>query len=133
LDDELTRPGEQPVPDAKAGGFAWASLALYVMGVLTGVLLFAIFSLLSGRGPFARVDKVAAAPAAVTADGVDMRAAAREGTLDAIATLEARANIPPTPAATPTDVPVTAFAVREANRLGNTDAPVVMVEYSDFQ
>jgi protein-disulfide isomerase len=132
LTDEEVTPKESPPPPAE-GGFAWASLALYVMGVLTGVLLFAIFSLASGRGPFARVDSIAAAPAAVTAEGVDVRAAARDGTLDAIATLEARANIPPTPAATPTIVPNAAFAIRETSREGSPDAPVVMVEYSDFQ
>jgi hypothetical protein len=120
------RPGEE--------GFPWASLALYAIGVLTGVLLFAAFSLLSGRGPFARVQP-ATDPAAIAAldSSPDMRAAARDGTLDAIATLEARANTPPTPAATPTDVPADAFAIRDANREGSPDAPVLMVEFSDFQ
>jgi hypothetical protein len=132
IDEEVTPKGSPPEPTDE--GFPWASLALYVMGILTGVLLFAAFSLLSGRGPFARVES-AAAPAAIASVGEsgDIRAAARDGTLDAIATLEARANVPPTPAATPTDVPNTAFAIREANREGSPDAPVVMVEFSDFQ
>jgi hypothetical protein len=125
----------RPSPPQPAGeGFPWASLALYATGVLTGVLLFAAFSLLSGRGPFARVQSTAASAAvAAVASDPDMRAAARDGTLDAIATLEARANTPPTPAATPTDVPADAFAIREANRQGSPDAPVLMVEFSDFQ
>ena len=128
MTDDVTPTGGPPEPaDA---GFPWASLALYAIGVLTGVLVFAAFSLLSGRGPFARVEPAAVA---VAASDPDMRAAARDGTLDAIATLEARANTPPTPAATPTDVPETAFTIRDANREGSPDAPVMMVEYSDFQ
>ena len=131
-DEELT-PTENP-PQSADEGFPWASVALYAIGILTGVLLFAAFSLLSGRGPFARV-QTAADPVAIAALGAgsDIRAQARDGTLDAIATLEARANTPPTPAATPTDVPSTAFAIRDANREGNPDAPVTIVEFSDFQ
>ncbi len=134
IDEEFT-PKDSP-PVAADEGFPWASLALYVMGILTGVLLFAAFSLLSGRGPFARIQP-AADPAAIAALGVgadsDIRSAARDGTLDAIATLEARANTPPTPAATPTDVPKAAFAIRDANREGDPNAPVTIVEFSDFQ
>lgn len=131
-DEEITPKDAPPVTTDE--GFPWAGLALYAMGILTGVLLFAAFSLLSGRGPFARVQP-AADPAAIAALGAgsDVRAAARDGTLDAIATLEARANTPPTPAATPTDVPKTAFAIRDANREGSPDAPVTIVEFSDFQ
>ena len=128
MTDDVTPTGGLPEPADE--GFPWASLALYAIGVLTGVLVFAAFSLLSGRGPFARVEPAAVA---VAASDPDMRAAARDGTLDAIATLEARANTPPTPAATPTDVPETAFAIRDANREGSPDAPVLMVEFSDFQ
>jgi hypothetical protein len=133
LSDEEITPEESP-PESVDEGFPWASVALYAIGVLTGVLLFAAFSLLSGRGPFARV-QTAADPAAIAALGAgsDMRAAARDGTLDAIATLEARANTPPTPAATPTDVPAVAFAIRDANREGSPDAPVTIIEFSDFQ
>lgn len=130
---EDTNPIESP-PESADDGFPWASVALYAIGVLTGLLLFAAFSLLSGRGPFARVQP-AAEPVAIAAVGssAEMRQAARDGTLDAIATLEAQANIPPTPAATPTDVANSVFAIREANRQGNPDAPVLIVEYSDFQ
>jgi protein-disulfide isomerase len=133
LTEEDLTPTESP-PKSTDEGFPWASLALYVMGILTGVLLFAAFSLLSGRGPFARVQS-AADPLAIAAlgTGSDIRSQARDGTLDAIATLEARANTPPTPAATPTDVPLAAFAIRDANREGSPDAPVTIVEFSDFQ
>jgi hypothetical protein len=105
----------------------WESIALYALGIVTGILLFAIYNAVSGgmltnRGAGAAIASVEV-----------MRSAARDGTLDAIATIQARANQPPTPDVTPTLVPATAFAIREANRLGSKDAPVVILEYSDFQ
>jgi hypothetical protein len=112
-------PPEQP---QEGGGLPWASLALYALGVLTGILLVALFGLAGGRLPIGP-----------TAASGDMRVAARDGTLDAIATLEARANQPPTPAPTPTIVPGDAFTIREANAQGDPNAPVLLVEYSDFQ
>jgi protein-disulfide isomerase len=64
-----------------------------------------------------------------------VRSAARDGTLDAIATLQAGGQ----PAAAeqqpqgPQVVASNAFAVRDANRQGNPDAKVTIYEFSDFQ
>jgi hypothetical protein len=114
-------------PDPGSHGFRWQSVALYALGIITGILLFAIYNTVSGGSLPGKATTVADANTEV------MRAAARDGTLDAIATIQARANQPPTPEVTPTPVPVTAFLIRDANRLGSKDAPVVVIEYSDFQ
>ena len=67
-------------------------------------------------------------------DSTTMRAAAREGVLEAIATLQAGG--PQQPAAQeqgPQQVSPDAIAVRDANRLGEQAAKVSVVEFSDFQ
>ncbi len=121
-------PAESPPPSvaataqaaaARSSGRNWSGIALFLLGVLAGVLGFAI------------VARLTTTPAP---DAVAMRDAARAGTLDAIATLQAggptaaQPNVTPTPAIVNVD-----FAVRETNRLGNPDAPVTIVEFSDFQ
>jgi hypothetical protein len=105
----------------------WGSLGFYVLGVVTGVLLFALITMLNSNGIAGLGRNVA------SLDAPAIRSAARDGTLDAIATLQAQSAEPPTPAVTPTSVPKTAFTVRDANRLGSKDAPVMFVEFSDFQ
>jgi protein-disulfide isomerase len=62
---------------------------------------------------------------------VVLREAAREGTLDAIATLNATQGQVPE-RGTPAPVK-TSFNLRDANRLGNKNAKVTIVEFSDFQ
>jgi hypothetical protein len=95
----------------------WIAPAWFLLGVLVGVLGFALFATLAAK------------PAVNT---VAMREAARDGTLDAIATLQAGG---PQPESRNPDPPATqkAFAVREANRVGVKSARVTIVEFSDFQ
>lgn len=57
-----------------------------------------------------------------------IREAAKQGTLDALAIQSAN---PPSTAPTPTAA--ITYTVRSANRAGHTDAPVTIVEFSDFQ
>jgi len=101
----------------------WVAPAWFLLGVLVGVVGFAAFATFNNTRP--RLDATA------------MREAARDGTLDAIATLQAggpstggpqpESQNPSTPTAQKT------FAVREANRVGNKNARVTIVEFSDFQ
>jgi hypothetical protein len=119
-----------PPPAPRRGGAPWVSVMLFVLGVLAGALAFALFAILSQDPLLVRQ----LGPQAV--DVAQIRQAAREGTLDAIATLQAGGGAQPAtpvPAATPTSLPKNAIALREANRLGKPNAPVIIVEYSDFQ
>jgi protein-disulfide isomerase len=106
------------------------AVAMFIVGVLVGALAFALYGLLSKDALIVRQLGPQGAELA------QIRQAARDGTLDAVATLQAGGGAQPaapSPAATPTQLPKNAFAVREANRLGKPEAPVTIVEYSDFQ
>jgi protein-disulfide isomerase len=106
----------------------WVAPAWFLLGVLVGVVGFAAFATFNNTRP--------------KLDATAMREAARDGTLDAIATLQAsgpstggpstggsqpESQNPSAPTAQKT------FAVREANRVGNKNARVTIVEFSDFQ
>jgi protein-disulfide isomerase len=65
-----------------------------------------------------------------------MREAARDGTFDAIATLQAGGPQPGGPqpeSRDPNPSAKTPFAVRDANRTGDKNATVTIVEFADFQ
>ena len=96
----------------------WIAPAWFLLGMVAGIVGFAGFTTLNDR------------PAPDTAA---MRQAARDGTLDAIATLQAGSS--PSSSSAP-DVPAaqaSSFTVREANRIGAPNAPVTIVEFGDFQ
>ncbi len=99
----------------------WLAPAWFLLGVLVGILGFAAFA------------RLTAAPPVAAPDAVAIREAARDGTLDAIATVQA-GGAPAESRATSTPVVVqTAFAARPANQTGNQAASVTIVEFSDFQ
>jgi hypothetical protein len=106
----------------------WIAPAWFFFGILVGVIGFAAYNALIVKP----TPTTAAAPAL---DAVAVRSAARDGTLDAIATLQAGGS----PAAAeqqpqgPQVVASNAFSVRDANRQGNPDAKVTIYEFSDFQ
>jgi len=97
--------------------------AWFLLGILVGVVGITVFNGLTAR------------------PGVDAAAvqqASRNGVLEALATLQANSAAPvnaaPT-AAAPTLAPISqsSFTVREANRRGDKNASITIVEFSDFQ
>jgi hypothetical protein len=86
----------------------------FALGVIVGAIGLAAFVTLTRP----KVDTAA------------MREAAREGTLDAIATLQAGGSPDNRESSVP---PKTSFTTRDANRLGVKTAKVTIVEFSDFQ
>ena len=59
--------------------------------------------------------------------------AARQGVLEAIATLQAGGQAAAQEQQGPQEVASNTFTVREANRQGSADATVTVYEFSDFQ
>jgi hypothetical protein len=116
--DESSVQTVTPSPTGQQTVRPWIAPAWFLLGVLVGVMGLLAYNRL-------------AVPPAVGAAAV--REAARNGTLDAIATLQAGGSPAESPM-TPTPVPYkTAFAVRPANRAGRAETPVMVVEFSDFQ
>ncbi len=110
----------------------WIAPAWFFFGIIVGIVGFAAYTAL--------ITKPAAPVTAAQPESVDpataLRAAARDGTLDAIATLQAgggqqqpSAQQPQGPQA----VASNAFTVREADRQGSANAKVTIYEFSDFQ
>ncbi len=128
-EEEIRATEANAVPPAAAAmaapGSRWTAVVWLLLGVLLGVIaIIAYTRLIAWPVP-------TAAPA--PPDAAAIRAAAREGTLDAIATLQAGGS-PAESRVTSTPVAVKiAFAVRPANQIGAPDAPVTIVEFSDFQ
>jgi hypothetical protein len=119
---------EPTVAAAPSSRLKWIAPAWFFFGIIIGVLGFAAYNAL-----IARLGPTTAAASAF--DAVAVRSAARDGTLDAIATLQAGG---PAAAAQqqpqgPQVVASNAFTVRDANRQGNPDAKVTIYEFSDFQ
>ncbi len=121
--DTQNDPNGQPLSRPRS----WIAPAWFLLGVLVGVIGFATFGILvPNRSP-----RTEAAGQPLNAQA--MREAARDGTLDAIATLQAGG--PAQPSGNPSTPVASAasFALRDANRLGSKEAPVTIVEFSDFQ
>lgn len=103
----------------------WIAPAWFFFGIIVGIIGFAAYSALTAKST------VASAP---TIDAVAMRGAARQGVLDAIATLNAPNAQPSSQESQePVVVDPSKFTVRAANRTGNPDAKVTIIEFSDFQ
>jgi hypothetical protein len=109
--DVMDGPPEQ---EPRSRWLQWVAPAWFLLGVIMGVAGFAAFVTLTQP----KVDEAG------------MREAAREGTLDAIATVQAGGS----PDSRESSVPSkTTFTTRDANRLGSKTARVTIVEFSDFQ
>ena len=105
---------EPPEKEPRSRLLQWVAPAWFLLGVIVGVVGLAAFVTLNRP----------------KADTTTMREAARQGTLDAIATLQAGGS----PDSRESNVPSkTSFTTRDANRLGSKTARVMIVEFSDFQ
>ena len=97
----------------------WIAPAWFLLGVLVGVIGFAAYTALTAKPDL---------------DQAAVREAARNGTFDAIATLQAGG--PPQPSGNAPNAPAAvsaSFTQREANRIGDPNAPVTIFEFGDFQ
>ena len=101
---------------------AWFAPAWFLFGIIVGIVGFA--------GYTALVNKPAAAPAL---DATAMRGAARDGVIDAIATLNAGGGQPAADSQEPTVVDPNQFTLRAANTISSPGAKVTIIEFSDFQ
>jgi protein-disulfide isomerase len=124
LEVQSVESGVEPAPPSRT---KWIAPAWFLFGILVGVIGFAAYNALIVKS----APTTAAAPAL---DAVAIRSAARDGTLDAIATLQAGgAAAQQQQPQSPQDASADAFTVRAANRQGNPDAKVTIYEFSDFQ
>jgi hypothetical protein len=110
----------------------WIAPAWFFFGIIVGIVGFAAYNLLLARPAGSGVAGLPESMDSATA----MRAAARDGLIEAIGTLQAGGG-PQQPAAQepqgPQVVANNTFTVRDANRQGNPDAKVTVYEFSDFQ
>lgn len=100
----------------------WRSLvapAWFFLGILVGLGIFAAYA------------QFTAAPPPQTLNRDEVKQAAREGLVEAIQELQAQTS--GNNEKGPQSVDKNAFAVRDANMLGNKGAPVTVVEFADFQ
>ena len=105
---------EAPEIEPRSRWLQWVAPAWLLLGVIVGVVGSAAFFTLNRP----------------KADTTAMREAARQGTLDAIATLQAGGSADSRESSVPSK---TSFTTRDANRLGSKTARVTIVEFSDFQ
>lgn len=115
-------PVQSPAPSRTP---RWFAPAWFLLGVIVGIAGFAAYTMLAAR-PTA---------AASTIDAVAMRGAARDGVIEAIATLQAGGGQqqPAAESQEPAVVDPSQFTLRAANTIASPNAKVTIVEFSDFQ
>ena len=111
-------------PQERRSWAGWIAPAWFFFGILVGIAAFAAYNALLVKSPAAQVESM---------DPNSMRAAARQGVLEAIATLQAGGQAAAQEQQGPQAVASNAFTAREANRQGNAGAAVTIYEFSDFQ
>lgn len=115
-------------PARASGAPRWVAPAWFFFGVVVGIVGFAVYNLLLARPA---VMTSAGSPAAI--DDSAMRSAARQGVIEAIATLQAGGQPQAAESQEPAVVDPSQFAIRPANALGNDQAVITVIEFSDFQ
>jgi hypothetical protein len=125
-EEEITPPPEDLAeavePVERRGRSGWIAPAWFFFGILVGIVGFAAYNALIVKPP--------------VFDPTAMRAVARDGMLEAIATLQAggpAAAAPQQEPQGPQAVANNTFTVRDANRQGSPNATVTVYEFSDFQ
>jgi len=112
-------------PQERRSRARWIAPAWFLFGIIVGIAGFAAYNALIVKPPATQVESM---------DPNSMRAAARQGVLEAIATLQAGGGQPAAQEPQgPQAVASNAFTAREANRQGSADAAVTVYEFSDFQ
>ncbi len=119
---------DEPVERRSRSG--WIAPAWFFFGIIVGIVGFAAYNALI-------VKPVTSSAQAESLDSTAaMRAAARDGVLEAIATLQAGGGQQQPAAQQPQGPQVVAnntFTVRDTNRQGDANATVTVFEFSDFQ
>jgi protein-disulfide isomerase len=113
---------DTPAPARISRTPAWFAPAWFLFGIIVGIVGFA--------GYTALVNRPAAAP---VLDATAMRGAARDGLLEAIATLNAGGGQQAADSQEPAVVDPNQFTLRAANTISHPGAKVTIVEFSDFQ
>jgi hypothetical protein len=114
--------GEEPQERRSRAG--WIAPAWFLFGILVGIAGFAAYNALIVKPPATQVESM---------DPNSVRAAARQGVIEAIATLQAGGQAAAQEPQGPQEVASNTFTVRDANRQGSADAAVTVYEFSDFQ
>jgi protein-disulfide isomerase len=103
----------------------WFAPAWFLLGIIVGIAGFAAYTALVNKPTTAAVP---------TLDAAAMRGAARDGVIEAIATLQAGGGQQPAAESQePTVVDPNQFTLRPANTLSHPGAKITIVEFSDFQ
>lgn len=113
-----------PAPEHKPAWRMFIAPAWFFFGILIGLGLFAAYDQLT--------PKPITPPAVQSIDEATVRQAARDGLIQAIQTIQA-SSAQGNSSQGPSAVDKNAFALRDANILGDKNAPVTVVEYADFQ
>jgi hypothetical protein len=120
-------PSDAAEPQERRGRPAWFAPAWFFFGIIVGIAGFAAYNALIVTPPATTAQVESLDPGGV-------RVAARQGVLEAIATLQAGGGQPAAQEPQgPQEVASNAFTEREANREGNANATITIYEFSDFQ
>jgi protein-disulfide isomerase len=131
LEEETGAPSpelaEADEPQERRGRSGWIAPAWFFFGIVVGILGFAAYNALIVKPP-------TATPSESLDSTVAMRAAARDGVLEAIATLQAGGGQPAAQEPQgPQEATDDAFTIRAANQMGDPGAPITIIEFADYQ
>lgn len=113
---------ENELPPAREAAWrAFVAPAWFLLGILVGLGIFAAYAQVTAKP----------APPPQTLDAAQIKQAAREGLIEAIQQLQNQNS--GSGSQSPQTVDKNALVARDANRKGEANAPVSIVEFADFQ